>query len=66
MNLNDTTLYVGTVGFSYDAWANGIFYPHELPRSKWLSYYSQFFNFGKNISCEKLGEKAYACAECHC
>ncbi len=45
MNLNDTTLYVGTVGFSYDAWANGIFYPHELPRSKWLSYYSQFFNF---------------------
>lgn len=45
MNLNDTTLYVGTVGFSYDAWANGIFYPSELPRSKWLSYYSQFFNF---------------------
>lgn len=45
MTQTTQTPYIGTVGFSYDAWANGIFYPSDLPRSKWLSYYSQIFNF---------------------
>ncbi len=44
MNSNKTTLYVGTVGFSYDAWGNGLFYPSNLPRSEWLAYYANHFN----------------------
>ncbi len=44
MKSQKTILYVGTIGFSYDAWANGVFYPSDLPRSDWLNYYSQHFN----------------------
>lgn len=41
--MNDNT-YIGTVGFSYDAWANGVFYPSNISRAEWLSFYSQQFN----------------------
>lgn len=33
---------VGTSGWNYDSW-KGVFYPEELPRKKWLNYYSQKF-----------------------
>lgn len=35
---------VGTVGFGYDDW-RGAFYPHDLARPKWLSYYAEHFDF---------------------
>ena len=37
-------LYIGTSGFSYLHWENGVFYPKNLPKVKQLEYYSKFFN----------------------
>ncbi|MCD6270207.1 DUF72 domain-containing protein [bacterium] len=37
-------IYVGTSGFSYKHWENGIFYPKGLAREKQLEYYSGIFN----------------------
>lgn len=34
--------YVGCSGWYYEHW-RGLFYPEELPRSRWLSYYAQHF-----------------------
>ncbi len=34
---------IGTSGYSYEDWRNH-FYPPELPKSKFLAFYSQFFN----------------------
>jgi len=36
-------LFIGTSGWNYPHW-QGIFYPQELSQSKWLEYYTQFFN----------------------
>jgi uncharacterized protein YecE (DUF72 family) len=37
-------LYIGTSGFSYPHWENGVFYPKDLPRTKELEYYSKHFS----------------------
>ncbi len=34
---------LGTSGFSYDDWV-GPFYPTDLPRSQWLSFYAHEFD----------------------
>jgi len=34
---------IGTSGYSYDHWSNGVFYPPRLCRSKWLEHYSEHF-----------------------
>jgi uncharacterized protein YecE (DUF72 family) len=34
--------YVGTSGWSYDHWIN-VFYPEDLKKKQWLSFYSQHF-----------------------
>jgi len=36
-------LFIGTSGYNYKEW-KGIFYPESLPKTKWLSFYSQNFN----------------------
>ena len=36
------TWLVGTSGFSYDDW-RGVFYPPELPRTRWLEFYQREF-----------------------
>ena len=36
------TILVGTSGFSYKDWV-GPFYPADLPREEWLSYYAEEF-----------------------
>lgn len=42
---------IGTSGFTYKHWGNGVFYPGELSKSKWLEYYSQFLKSVKlNVS----------------
>jgi len=35
--------YIGTSGWVYPHW-RGTFYPHDLPQSKWLSFYTQHFS----------------------
>ncbi len=37
------TLYLGTSGFSYDAWKHGVFYPEGLKNREMLSYYASRF-----------------------
>jgi uncharacterized protein YecE (DUF72 family) len=36
-------MYIGCSGFSYEDWESG-FYPQELPKNEWLSYYARYFN----------------------
>lgn len=38
-----TSFYFGTMGFGFEDWEN-VFYPANLPQSKYLRYYSQHFN----------------------
>ncbi len=42
-------LLVGTSGYDYPEW-RGVLYPHELPRSEFLSFYSEQFN-ALEINC---------------
>ncbi len=35
--------FIGTSGFSYHHW-RGVFYPHNLPTSSWLKFYSNYFS----------------------
>ena len=37
-------LFIGTSGYSYAHWRNGVFYPKGLSKKEELRYYSQFFN----------------------
>jgi uncharacterized protein YecE (DUF72 family) len=51
-------LSVGTSGFSYDHWTDGVFYPQGLPRKEWLAYYaSQFDSVELNMTFYKVPEK---------
>lgn len=36
-------IYIGTSGFNYRHWADGVFYPSGLAAKKWLEYYSENF-----------------------
>ncbi len=36
------TLFIGTSGFYYTHWV-GKFYPHNIPKTKWLTYYAEKF-----------------------
>ncbi len=40
----EMALFVGTSGFSYKHWLNGVFYPKGLPQSRLLEYYATRFN----------------------
>jgi uncharacterized protein YecE (DUF72 family) len=41
---SENKIIVGTSGFSYPDWV-GVFYPHDLPKSRWLEHYAQQFSF---------------------
>jgi uncharacterized protein YecE (DUF72 family) len=53
-------IFIGTSGYYYHHWI-GNFYPADLPVSKWLKYYSEFFNSVElNVSFYRLpSEKAF-------
>jgi uncharacterized protein YecE (DUF72 family) len=34
---------IGTSGYHYNHW-RGVFYPENLPKAQWLSYYAQTFD----------------------
>lgn len=36
-------IYIGTSGWSYGDWGDGVFYPSDLKEKDWLGYYSQQF-----------------------
>ena len=36
-------IHIGCSGYNYKEWKN-IFYPGDIPRSRWLEYYSRHFN----------------------
>jgi len=42
--MNKGKLYIGTSGYAYSHWENGVFYPKNLPKAKQLEYYSRYFN----------------------
>lgn len=37
-----TKIFIGTSGFTYSYW-KGVFYPPDLPQSKWLEFYARQF-----------------------
>lgn len=37
-------IYIGTSGYSYNHWADGVFYPPGLTSHKWLEFYAQHFD----------------------
>lgn len=37
-------IWVGTSGWNYKHWANGVFYPANLKQSDWLAFYSRSFD----------------------
>ncbi len=42
--MNRGKLYIGTSGYAYPHWENGVFYPKGLSKIKQLEYYSKYFN----------------------
>lgn len=49
---------VGTSGYNYPHWWNGVFYPSDLPQRKWLEYYSGYFGTVElNVSFYRLPSK---------
>jgi len=53
--------YIGTSGYNYLHWSDGVFYPEGLSQNKWLEYYCQFFNSVElNVSFYRLpSEKTF-------
>ena len=43
MLVREPKIYIGTSGWCYDGWA-GIFYPDDMSRQEWLSFYSGYFD----------------------
>ncbi len=40
----ETQFYIGTMGYGYKGWQNGVFYPRGMPATSQLSYYAKIFN----------------------
>lgn len=36
--------YIGTSGYNYRHWWEGVFYPREVPQREWLEYYARSFD----------------------
>lgn len=54
----EKNFFIGTSGYSYKHWADGVFYPPEVSSSKWLEYYCQFFNTVElNVTFYRLPKK---------
>src|SRR4030042_2145162 len=50
--------YIGTSGFSYLHWGNGIFYSKDLPQARWFEYYCRYFDSVElNVSFYRLPKK---------
>jgi len=50
--------YIGTSGYNYPHWWNGVFYPADLPQKKWLEFYTEYFDTVElNVSFYRLPKK---------
>lgn len=60
--MSKARVYIGTSGYSYPHWGNGVFYPPGLPSGRWLEYYYQYFDTVElNVTFYRLpSEKAFA------
>ena len=36
--------YIGTSGWNYKHWSQGVFYPKDLKPSEWLKYFVGYFD----------------------
>jgi len=51
-------IFIGTSGYNYWHWWNGVFYPPEVPQRKWLEYYVRYFDTVElNVSFYRLPRK---------
>ena len=51
-------VFIGTSGYNYPDWWNGVFYPSDLPQRKWLEFYAKHFNTVElNVSFYRLPKK---------
>jgi uncharacterized protein YecE (DUF72 family) len=49
---------IGTSGYNYKHWANGVFYPPGLLQKKWLEFYCEHFNIVElNVTFYRLPKK---------
>ncbi len=51
-------ILIGTSGYNYPHWWNGVFYPADLPQRKWLEFYAEHFDTVElNVSFYRLPAK---------
>jgi uncharacterized protein YecE (DUF72 family) len=51
-------IHIGTSGYNYPHWWNGVFYPSDLPQRKWLEFYAQQLDTVElNVSFYRLPSK---------
>jgi uncharacterized protein YecE (DUF72 family) len=49
---------VGTSGYNYRHWSDGVFYPAGVPQRRWLEHYAQFFTTVElNVTFYRLPKK---------
>lgn len=52
-------LFIGTSGYSYPHWGNGVFYHRDVKQKDWLGFYSQQFNAVElNVTFYQVPDKA--------
>ena len=44
MAIDKCKIYIGTSGWSYNDWADGVFYPPDISNREWLKFYSKHFS----------------------
>jgi uncharacterized protein YecE (DUF72 family) len=50
--------HIGTSGYNYPHWWNGVFYPSDLPQNRWLEFYAgKFETVELNVSFYRLPPK---------
>lgn len=55
MSMKKIRSIIGTSGFTYEHWGNGVFYPTGLSKNKWLEHYAQFLDSVElNVSFYRL------------
>jgi len=51
-------VYIGTSGYNYKHWSDGIFYPKDLSQKEWLEYYVKYFDTVElNVTFYRLPKK---------
>jgi uncharacterized protein YecE (DUF72 family) len=51
-------ILIGTSGYHYPHWWNGVFFPSDLPQRKWLEFYAEYFDTVElNVSFYRLPKK---------